>query len=148
MKDKDVKHKPYRSIVKSVQSIVKAEGWRGLQKGLSAQICFQFTMNSVRLGIYQTLDDYGFLKRDENGKLSTLRCIAVGGFSGFVGVTMSCPFYMIKTQLQVIEYNYFLHHIRITFQFLFQTFHRRNQNLQIQNSLSAINITIKDLLTP
>lgn len=100
MKDKDVKHKPYRSVIKSVQSIVKAEGWRGLQKGLSAQTAFQFTMNSVRLGIYQTLDDYGFLKRDENGKLSTLRCIAVGGISGFVGVTVSCPFYMIKTQLQ------------------------------------------------
>lgn len=100
MKDKDVKHKPYRSIIKSVQSIVKAEGWKGLQKGLSAQTAFQFTMNSVRLGIYQTLDDYGYLKRDENGKLSTLRCIAVGGFSGFIGVSVSCPFYMIKTQLQ------------------------------------------------
>lgn len=100
MKDKDVKHKPYRNIIKSVQSIVKAEGWRGLQKGLSAQTAFQFTMNSVRLGIYQTLDDYGFMKRDENGKLSTLRCIAVGGISGFVGVSFSCPFYMIKTQLQ------------------------------------------------
>jgi solute carrier family 25, member 34/35 len=100
MRDKDVKHKPYRSIIKSVQSIVKAEGWRGLQKGLSAQTAFQFTMNSVRLGIYQTLDDYGFLKRDENGKLSTLRCIAVGGISGFAGVSVSCPFYMIKTQLQ------------------------------------------------
>jgi solute carrier family 25, member 34/35 len=100
MKDKDVKHKPYKNIIKSVQSIVRAEGWRGLQKGLTAQTAFQFTMNSVRLGTYQTLDDYGFLKRDKHGKLSTMRCVAVGAISGFSGVTFSCPFYMIKTQLQ------------------------------------------------
>lgn len=100
MKDEHVKHKPYKNIYKSVQSIVKAEGLRGLQKGLSGQLAFQFVYNSIRLGTYQTIDDLGFLGRDEHGKLSTLRCVVAGGFSGFIGVTFSCPFYMIKTQLQ------------------------------------------------
>lgn len=100
MKDKDVKYKPYKNIFESVRSIVKAEGWKGLQKGLSGQIAFQFAYNSVRLGIYQTLDDHGFLGRDENGNLSTMRCVVVGGVSGFLGVSVACPFYMIKTQLQ------------------------------------------------
>jgi len=95
-----VKHKPYKNILKSVQSIVKSEGIRGLQKGLSAQMAFQFTMNSLRLGAYQTIDDLGYLKRDENGKLSTLRCVVVGGVCGLIGVSAACPFYMIKTQLQ------------------------------------------------
>jgi solute carrier family 25 protein 34/35 len=100
MRDKDVKHKPYKNVFKSVQSIIRAEGWRGLQKGLSGQMAFQFFYNSVRLGIYQTLDDNGFMNRDENGNLSTMRCVMVGGISGFCGVTVACPFYMIKTQLQ------------------------------------------------
>ncbi|KAL7044512.1 hypothetical protein ACKWTF_001928 [Chironomus riparius] len=100
MRAEDVKNKPYKNIYKSIQSIIKAEGWKGLQKGLSAQTAFQFTLNSVRLGAYQTLDDYGFLNRDENGKLSMIRCVIVGGFCGFLGGTASCPFYMIKVQLQ------------------------------------------------
>lgn len=33
---------PYKSIFQSVKSIVEAEGVRGLQKGLSAQLAFQF----------------------------------------------------------------------------------------------------------
>lgn len=100
MRDEQVKHKPYKNIYKSVQSIVKAEGIKGLQKGLSGQLAFQFVYNSIRLGTYQTIDDLGFLSRDENGKLSTARCVVAGGFSGFIGVSFSCPFYMIKTQLQ------------------------------------------------
>lgn len=56
--------------------------------------------NSIRLGIYQKLDDQGFLSRDENGKKSTVRCVAAGALSGFIGVSFACPFYMIKTQLQ------------------------------------------------
>jgi solute carrier family 25 protein 34/35 len=100
MNARDVKHRPYSNVFKAAQSIVRAEGWRGLQKGLSAQLAFQFTLNSVRLGIYQTLDDYGFLKRDRNGKLSSMRCVAVGALCGLMGATASCPFYMIKTQLQ------------------------------------------------
>ena len=100
MKDEHVKHKPYKNLYKSVQSIVKAEGIRGLQKGLSAQLGFQFFYNSARLGTYQTIDDLGFLNRDENGKYSTVRCVFAGAISGFIGVSLSCPFYMIKTQLQ------------------------------------------------
>lgn len=100
MKAKDVKVKPYKNIFVSARSIVKAEGWKGLQKGLTAQSAFQFTLNSVRLGIYQTLDDKGFLNRDENGKISMPRSIVVGAFCGFCGGMASGPFYMIKVQLQ------------------------------------------------
>jgi solute carrier family 25, member 34/35 len=100
MRADQVKHNPYKNIYKSVQSIVKAEGLRGLQKGLSGQLAFQFVYNSIRLGTYQTIDDLGFLSRDENGKMSTVRCVIAGGFSGFIGVSFACPFYMIKTQLQ------------------------------------------------
>lgn len=100
MRDDQVKNKPYKNIYKSVQSIVKAEGIKGLQKGLSGQLAFQFVYNSIRLGSYQTIDDLGFLSRDESGKVSTVRCVIAGGFSGFLGVSFSCPFYMIKTQLQ------------------------------------------------
>lgn len=100
MKAEQVKHNPYKNIYRSVQSIIKAEGIRGLQKGLSGQLAFQFVYNSVRLGSFQKLQDLGLLNRDESGNLSTFRCVMAGGISGFIGVTFSCPFYMVKTQLQ------------------------------------------------
>lgn len=100
MKDEQVKHKPYKNVFKSVQSIVRAEGIKGLQKGLSGQLAFQFVYNSIRLGVYQSMDDLGYLSRDNDGKKSTVRCMIVGGCSGLISVTFACPFYMIKTQLQ------------------------------------------------
>lgn len=36
------KRQPYKNIFQSIKSILKAEGVRGLQKGLSAQLAFQF----------------------------------------------------------------------------------------------------------
>ena len=38
------KKQPYKNIFQSIKSIVEAEGVRGLQKGLSAQLAFQFCM--------------------------------------------------------------------------------------------------------
>lgn len=90
---------PYKSIVESIKSIVKAEGFRGLQKGLHSALLFQFLMNSIRLGTYQTIDNHG-LNRKKNGELSPVLCILWGGASGILGSTAACPLYMIKTQIQ------------------------------------------------
>lgn len=78
---------------------MKAEGFRGLQKGLHSALLFQFLMNGIRLGTYQTIDNYG-LNRKKNGELSPILCILWGGASGILGSTVACPLYMIKTQIQ------------------------------------------------
>lgn len=56
-------------------------------------------MNSVRLGTYQTVDNYGW-NRNSNGELNPALCIFWGGVSGILGSTVGCPLYMIKTQMQ------------------------------------------------
>jgi solute carrier family 25 protein 34/35 len=56
-------------------------------------------MNSVRLGTYQTIDNYGY-NRNTNGELNPGLCILWGGISGIFGSTVGCPLYMIKTQMQ------------------------------------------------
>lgn len=56
-------------------------------------------MNSVRLGTYQTVDNYGW-NRNSNGELNHALCIFWGGVSGIFGSTIGCPLYMIKTQMQ------------------------------------------------
>jgi hypothetical protein len=50
---------PYKTVFTSIRSIVKSDGLKGLQKGLSPALAFQFVMNSSRLGLYQTIDNHG-----------------------------------------------------------------------------------------
>jgi len=86
------------------------EGVRSLQKGLVPGIWFQIFMNGPRLGIYQTLDNYGFLRRrrpdasctggDDLNKVVFHRSVIAAAFSGVVGALLGSPFYMVKTQLQ------------------------------------------------
>ncbi|XP_062539997.1 solute carrier family 25 member 35-like isoform X1 [Armigeres subalbatus] len=99
----ETQRNPYRSITKSIQSILKAEGISGLQKGLVSALAFQFMMNSVRLGIYQTAENYEWTRGDT--KFGTLvYSIFWGGFSGVIGATVACPLYMIKTQIQATSH--------------------------------------------
>lgn len=51
-------------------------------------------MNSFRLGTYQTIDNYG-LNRYETGELNPILCIFWAGFSGIIGSSVGCPFYMV-----------------------------------------------------
>lgn len=94
---------PYRSIFKSFENILKAEGLRGLQKGLVSALAFQFTMNSIRLGIYQTAENCEWT-RGRNKLTSLLYSIGWGGLSGVIGATVACPLYMIKTQIQATSH--------------------------------------------
>lgn len=74
---KDLKKQPYKNIFQSIRSIVAAEGLMGLQKGLVSALAFQFCMNSVRLGTFQTVDNLGWNRR-ENGELHPGLCIFWG----------------------------------------------------------------------
>lgn len=74
---KELKKQPYKSIYQSIRSIVQAEGILGLQKGLASALAFQFCMNSVRLGTYQTIDNLGWNRRS-NGELHPGLCIFWG----------------------------------------------------------------------
>lgn len=73
----ELKKQPYRSVIQSIQSIIKAEGFKGLQKGLVSALAFQFCMNGVRLGTYQTCDNLGWNRR-RNGELHPGLCIFYG----------------------------------------------------------------------
>lgn len=111
---------PYKSLAESVRSVIRSEGglW-GLQKGLGPALMFQFVMNSVRLGTFETVDKLGWTTDSENGGHSPGLCVLWGGISGVIGASLGCPFFMVKTQIQsssVGKYAVgFQHHHRGTF---------------------------------
>lgn len=74
---KELRKQPYKNIFQSVKSILKAEGLAGLQKGLPSALAFQFCMNSIRLGTYQTIDNLGWNRR-RNGELHPGLCLFWG----------------------------------------------------------------------
>ncbi|XP_062540742.1 solute carrier family 25 member 35-like [Armigeres subalbatus] len=95
-------HSAYRSLGQSIASVIKSDGLRGLYKGLSAGMLYQFSMNSVRLGTYQTIDNLGWI-RSENAMLTPFLSVFWGGIAGVVGATASCPVFVIKTQQQAFS---------------------------------------------
>jgi solute carrier family 25 protein 34/35 len=38
----EIKKQPYKNVYQSIKSIIESEGLKGLQKGLNAQLAFQF----------------------------------------------------------------------------------------------------------
>lgn len=94
------KNSPYNTLLGSVRSVIRSEGglW-GLQKGLSSALMFQFIMNSIRLGTFETVDKLGWTRGDD-GTHSSGMCVLWGGISGVIGASFGCPFFMVKTQMQ------------------------------------------------
>lgn len=74
---RDIRKHPYKNIYQAFRSIIQAEGVKGLQKGLSSALAFQFFMNSIRLGTYQTIDNLGWNRR-KNGEIDPVLAIVSG----------------------------------------------------------------------
>ncbi|XP_055619203.1 solute carrier family 25 member 35-like isoform X1 [Toxorhynchites rutilus septentrionalis] len=91
--------RPYRSVSDAFVTIVKNDGFLALQKGLTPSLCFQFIINAVRLGVYNTALENG-LTRDADGKQSIWKSAFWGGTGGFVGSALASPFFMLRTHLQ------------------------------------------------
>lgn len=97
-----LKHRSYGGLWQSILTVVRSDGLRGLQKGLPAAALYQFSMNSVRLGTYQTVDNLGWT-RSQNALLTPFLSVFWGGFAGMISATVSCPVYVIKTQMQAVS---------------------------------------------
>ncbi|XP_052894738.1 solute carrier family 25 member 35-like [Anopheles moucheti] len=98
----NLKERPYKGIRQSVITVVRTDGLRGLQKGLPAALMYQFSMNGVRLGTYQTAENLGWTRSTKHPSLTPLLSLFWGGCAGLASATASCPFYVVKTQLQAV----------------------------------------------
>ncbi|CAG9761049.1 unnamed protein product [Ceutorhynchus assimilis] len=89
----------YRNPFHAGYVVAKNEGIRGLQKGLGVAMVLHGVRNCVRLGIYQTLENKGFL-RDSTGKTVLYKSALGSAFAGATGAFFGSPLFLIKTQLQ------------------------------------------------
>uniref|UniRef100_A0A182IY97 Mitochondrial oxaloacetate transport protein n=1 Tax=Anopheles atroparvus TaxID=41427 RepID=A0A182IY97_ANOAO len=98
----NLRQRAYKGLRQSLLTVVRTDGLRGLQKGLPAALLYQFSMNSVRLGTYQTAENLGWTRSTTRPALTPLLTFFWGGCSGLASAFASCPFYVVKTQLQAV----------------------------------------------
>lgn len=83
----------YRGVVQAMVAVCQADGLRGLQKGLTAGLLYQGTMNGVRFYLYSHAEDMG-LTQQPGGN------VAAGAIAGALGAFFGSPAYLVKTHLQ------------------------------------------------
>ncbi|XP_065711519.2 solute carrier family 25 member 34 isoform X1 [Patagioenas fasciata] len=85
--------RPYRGVLRALGAVCRADGVRGLQKGLAAGLLYQGLMNGVRFYCYSCAEDAGWTRYPGG-------TVAAGAVAGAVGAVVSSPAYLVKTHLQ------------------------------------------------
>jgi len=86
----------YRGIVSSLIQIFKLEGLRGLYRGLPAAWLLQISVNGTRIGLYQLCKP--LFPQD-----TFFRNFMLAIFAGMCGAFVGNPFYLLKSQYQIIS---------------------------------------------
>uniref|UniRef100_A0A8C9FK33 Solute carrier family 25 member 34 n=1 Tax=Pavo cristatus TaxID=9049 RepID=A0A8C9FK33_PAVCR len=85
--------RPYRGVLRAVGAVCRADGLRGLQKGLAAGLLYQGLMNGVRFYCYSCALDAGWTGWPGG-------TVVAGAVAGAVGAFVGSPAYLVKTHLQ------------------------------------------------
>ena len=93
----------YRNIFHATYVILKTDGIRGIQSGLTPALCYQFVMNGARFGSYQIFQNLGWTKNSK-GEMSYPKTVLFGAISGALGAAIGSPIYMVCS---VILYYHF-----------------------------------------
>lgn len=91
----------YRGVLQGMRVILKTEGIRVLQAGLSPAYVYQVMLNGSRLGLYEPTRRvanqlFGLGPEVRNYPIG----IAVGALTGAMGAFLGSPFYLIKVRMQ------------------------------------------------
>jgi solute carrier family 25, member 34/35 len=93
----------YRGVTDAALQIYKAEGIRGLHRGLVAALYYQTVMNGTRLGLYEPIQR---VTRPILGESEVLVRLIAASTSGGLGATLASPLYLVKTRLQAEGANF------------------------------------------
>ncbi|OAJ37047.1 hypothetical protein BDEG_21119 [Batrachochytrium dendrobatidis JEL423] len=104
--------KQYPNAFSAFGRIFKAEGFKGIQKGLAPAYIYQTLLNGTRLGLYDPLKaviqssvDYAALSLSNGEKVNTpiapaFAMVTSGAMSGVLGAFIASPLFLIKTRMQ------------------------------------------------
>lgn len=91
--------RPFSNPLQAFSKIAQNEGVRGLQAGLFPAICYQITMNGIRLGTYSSIKTL-FSANDPNDPYFFPKSVAAGAVCGTIGGCTGNPFFLVKVRMQ------------------------------------------------
>lgn len=101
VKDKSVRKRLiYRNVPQALYTVARYDGIMAIYRGLLPGLGYQLLANGLRLGMFQTIEDFGFTL-DENLEPSIRLSAISGGVSGAVGAFVGSPLFLLKTHMQV-----------------------------------------------
>ncbi|KAL1417343.1 hypothetical protein MTO96_006218 [Rhipicephalus appendiculatus] len=101
VKDKAGRMRPvYRNVPQALYTVARHDGIFAIYRGLLPGLGYQLLANGLRLGMFQTIEDFGFTL-DENLEPSIRLSAISGGVAGAVGAFAGSPLFLLKTHMQV-----------------------------------------------
>ncbi|KAF9962104.1 hypothetical protein BGZ65_009756 [Modicella reniformis] len=102
--DSNLANPKYRGLIHGVRSIIQAEGFGGVYRGVVPVMARQGANSAVRFGVYSTLSDHLKARMSPGvptGKqLPAVYTFGIGAVAGIVTVYMTMPLDVIKTKMQ------------------------------------------------
>ncbi|KAF9644619.1 mitochondrial tricarboxylate transporter [Thelephora ganbajun] len=93
----------YRGLIHGTAEIVKAEGLRGIYRGLFPVMMRQGANSAVRFTTYSTLKQFCQGATRGGQELPAVVTFGIGGIAGLVTVYTTMPLDVIKTRMQSLE---------------------------------------------
>ncbi|KAF8976732.1 hypothetical protein BGZ46_008025 [Entomortierella lignicola] len=90
----------YRGLVHGVKSIVKAEGFGGIYRGVVPVMARQGANSAVRFGVYSSLSDLVKARLAPGESVPAAYTFGIGAIAGIVTVYTTMPLDVIKTKMQ------------------------------------------------
>jgi len=84
-----------RNVFHAFYTIATKDGFFALQKGLVPFMLYQFSANSIRLGTFQIVNQWGWTK-NADGSVNTLRTMLFATCGGAIGGVACSPFYLVN----------------------------------------------------
>lgn len=93
----------YRGLVHGVRTIIQAEGFGGVYRGVIPVMARQGANSAVRFGVYSSLSDFAKTRLNPGQQVPAVYTFGIGAIAGVITVYTTMPLDVVKTKMQGLQ---------------------------------------------